>query len=39
MESTVEIKEKQGCVDDFILVCEIDKLVDSDFFISDSYGT
>ena len=40
MEGTVEIKVKQGCLDDFIFVCEIDKLIDSDFlFISDSYGS
>ena len=37
MEGTVEIKVKQGCIDDFILVCEIDKLADSDFLIPDSY--
>ena len=32
-------KLKQGCIDDFILVCETDNLVDSDFLISDSYGS
>jgi hypothetical protein len=32
VEGTVEIKVKQGCIDDFILVCEIDNLVVSDFF-------
>lgn len=37
VEGTVGIKIKQGCINDFILVCEIDKLVDSNFLISDSY--
>jgi uncharacterized membrane protein len=33
VEGTVEIKVKQGCLLAFVLVCGIDNLVVSDFFI------